>query len=432
MVDRLRRLIVLSAAVAFLLPQAGGAADNPEIVSIAKSDFVGKGLGRAGLDLLMERGGRVYVVAEVPDILELRAAGVDFVVETGKFPPYSRPEVWTTGGINGAYHSAGELEGDLLALERDHPDLAKVYPIGQSLEGRTIYALKISDNPFLDEGEPAILFLGCHHAREWISVEIPYLFGKHLVESYAGDGGIRSLVDRSEIWIVPLVNPDGLEYSIHTYRYWRKNRRANPDGSFGIDLNRNYGYQWGYDNEGSSPVPSSYLYRGPEPFSEPETVAVRDLVLGHGFGGLISFHSYSQIILYPWGYIDEPTSRNEELESVAREMSGHMESVRGTVYRYGRAADGLYLTNGDTADWSFGAAGILSYTIELPPVDIQGGGFFNPESEIEGIFSENLPAMLYLVDYAVLHAPLSPPARIQPNSRREAPILRLGAPRKIR
>jgi murein tripeptide amidase MpaA len=129
---------------------------------------------------------------------------------------------------HGAFHSTLELETDLRTLERDFPGLARVVEIGGSLEDRKIWALKISDNASMDEGEPAVLFLGCHHAREWISVEVPFLFGKYLLENYGLSQDIRDLVDSSEIWIVPIVNPDGLEYSIHIYRYWRKNAGPTP------------------------------------------------------------------------------------------------------------------------------------------------------------------------------------------------------------
>ena len=105
---------------------------------------------------------------------------------------------------------------------------------------RNVYAIKLSDNVTADENEAEVLFLGCHHAREWIAVDVPLKIAQHLAANYAGDPQIRSLLDRSEVWILPVVNPDGLEYSIHVYRYWRKNRRDNGNGSFGVDLNHRF------------------------------------------------------------------------------------------------------------------------------------------------------------------------------------------------
>jgi carboxypeptidase T len=262
--------------------------------------------------------------------------------------------------------------------------------------------VKISDDPERDDGEPGVLILGCHHAREWISVDVPLLLARYLAENAASDPTVRSLLARGEIWIVPLVNPDGLEYSIDVYRYWRKNRRANSDGSFGVDLNRNYGYMWGLDDAGSSPSPLSEVFRGTSAFSEPETRAVRDLFLSREFRAVVSYHSFSQTILYPWGYADVPTDRDDLLREIGLEMAGLMEAVNGRAYFCGRAASALYVTNGDLTDWTFAETGVPSYTIELPPVDIESGGFFNAGEEIEGIFRENLTAMLALARGALL------------------------------
>ena len=409
------------------LPARPSAAENGEIVSIDKKEFLARGLASRGLDLLMEKDGKIYAVVSPADLASLYSARVRFARETDRFYPFARTGISPAGGLNGAYHSSLELETDLRLLERDHPDLARVVELGTSLEGRKIYGLKISDNVAQDEGEPAALFLGCHHAREWISVEVPYLFGKYLLENYAADPEVRDLVDRSEVWIAPLVNPDGLEYTIHVYRYWRKNRRFNADGSYGVDVNRNYAYQWGYDNVGSSPNPASDVYRGTGPFSEPEPDAVRRLFLGRSFRAVVSFHSFSQVILYPWGYINAPAPTEPELDAVARTMSGLMAAVNGTVYSYGRAAGALYTTNGDTTDWVYGVSGIPAFTIELPPVDVDHGGFFNDEAAIDAIFRENLPAMLYLTGYAVRHpAPWRDRARIRERILRTPWTVRFG------
>jgi len=401
---------VLSLCIS-LVPAGHGADGGTDIVSVSAREFRLRGLAAKGLDLLFERRGRVYMVVSREEIASLAAGRVAFTFETARFsPPMPASAAPAAGGLNGAYHSSLELETELRLLEAAYPQIAGVREIGRSLEGRPIYGLKVSDNPALDENEPAVLFTGCHHAREWISVEVPLLLGRHLLESYASDPAVRSLVDGGEIWIVPLVNPDGLEYSIHVYRYWRKNRRANSDGSFGVDLNRNYGYMWGYDNVGSSSTPSSDIYRGTTSFSEPETDAVRRLFAGRDFRAIVSFHSYSQVILYPWAYTTQPSPMDAELSDLARTMSGLMAAVRGTVYGYGQSASGIgYTSNGDTTDWTFGVAGIPSFTIELPPADVDEGGFFNDEAEIDGIFRENLQAMLFLAGRAIGAAP---PARL--------------------
>ena len=387
------------------------------LLSVTKKEFEAARLERLGFDRLMEKDGRVYIVATPAEIAALSARRIAYAVE-----PERQPVPAADGGINGAYHSTLEMETDLRLLERDHPGLARVVELGQSLEGRRILALKISDNAAQSEGEPAVLFLGCHHAREWISVEVPFLLGRYLLENYDLDPEVRDLVDASEIWIAPIVNPDGLEYSIHVYRYWRKNRRANGDGTYGVDINRNYGYRWGYDNIGSSDNPASGVYRGQAPFSEPETSAVRDLFTGRDFRAVVSCHSYSQVILYPWGYTTAPAPREAEFRAVSATMAGLIAGVAGSVYAAGQASSALYATNGDTVDWTYSVSGAPSFTIELPPVDVDGGGFFNDEAAIQAIFAENLPAMLYLTRYAVDH-PLPERRRVAPGPARPRSIL---------
>jgi carboxypeptidase T len=372
-----------------------------EIIGIIKNRDVLTGLTGMNLDLLMEKDNKIYVVAGPEDLSKLRARNIPYTVESEELFLSDQNELSTQSGVNGEFHSYAELEQDLMALTETYPDLSRVVDIGDSLEGRNIYALKISANAWAEENEAAVIFLGCHHAREWISVEVPYLLGKYLLENYSVDSEVRRLVDNCAIWIVPLVNPDGLEYSIHFYRYWRKNRRNNGDGTFGVDLNRNYGYEWGYDNLGSSPDPSSEVYRGPSPFSEPEAQTIRDFINQKEFQALVSYHSFAQVILYPWGYTATPSDQEALLFEIAEKMSALMERVNGRYYEPERSGASFYLTNGDTTDWSFGRFGIPSYTVELPPDDELKGGFFSAESDIQPIFDENLPAMIYLIDWTI-------------------------------
>ena len=228
------KAIVFAALIGLGLSPALSAAnvvDETRVVSLDKGALAGSAVDIGALDILTEWAGKLYVVAGPRDIELFDRARIDYVPETLRGPAIGAIRGSQNGG-NGDYHSYAELETDLFALERKHPLLAKVFDIGDTLEKRDIYALKISDNVSFEEEEAEVLFLGCHHAREWISVEVPYLLGKYLLENYQTDADVKRLVDSSEIWIVPLVNPDGLEYSIHVYRYWRKNRRDNGQGVF--------------------------------------------------------------------------------------------------------------------------------------------------------------------------------------------------------
>lgn len=379
---------------------------TPVIISVKQApEYLAK-LRSLPLDILMEWQGKTYIIASPEDLLHLKQAGIPYVDETRNFPSSYGADNTASAmtSRNGPYHSYAELEAALLALEAAFPNLAKVFDIGDSHEMRNIYALKVSDNVLTDEAHEAeVLITGCHHAREWISVEVPYYVARYLLENYSTDAHIRNLVNQCQVWFVPIVNPDGLEYSIHFYRYWRKNMRDNENGTFGVDPNRNYGYKWGNDDEGSSPYSSSYVYRGPSPFSEPETQAIRDFVNQRNLQVLISYHNYSQVILYPWGYTNQPTERNELLDTMAREMSRRMQAVNGRFYRYGQGGNALYVTNGDTVDWAYGEKGIPAFTLELPPVDVQHGAFITADEAIEPIVNENIPAMLYIIEWAILN-----------------------------
>ncbi len=262
----------------------------------------------------------------------------------------------------------------------------------QGLADRDIWALVISDNVQLDEGEPEVLFMGNHHAREWISVEVPLYLAKYLLENYATDPQVKSYVDHGEIWIVPMVNPDGHQYSIDVDRWWRKNRRNNGDGTFGVDLNRNYSHMWGGD--GSSADTASDIYRGTEPFSEPEVQAIRDLALVHNFQAIMTYHSYGQLVLYPWSYTADPAADAARLGEMASEMAVRMQQVHGKVYTPMQGSS-LYPASGLTVDWFYGTFGIPAFNTELRP---DAYPYFNlPEAEIVPTWEENKPAALYLI-----------------------------------
>lgn len=293
----------------------------------------------------------------------------------------------------GLYHTYAEIQTDLADLQASHPDIAKVFDLGESVEKRKIWAIKISDSVATEEDEPEILFIGCHHAREWISVEVPFLLAKYLLDNYATDATVKNFVDNGEIWIVPMLNPDGHQYTVTNDRLWRKNRRDNGDGSFGVDLNRNYSYQWG--GPGSSGDSFSETYRGPDPFSEPETQVIRDFMQQHEFKAMISYHSYSQLVLYPWGYTYDPAADKTLMDGLARTMADSIFNVHGKKYTPEQSSD-LYLASGDATDWLYGGTQVPSYTIELRPT-AAFPGFELPESQIQPTFEENLPAALFLL-----------------------------------
>jgi carboxypeptidase T len=343
-----------------------------------------------GLDIWQVKADHVVLRAEEAQAARLRQMGytTEEVVETE-----THIATFATAKAIALYHSAETLEHDLRQLAESQPEIAELREIGRSLEDRPIWALRIGERR---ASELKVLFMGCHHAREWIAVEVPYLLAEHLVKN-AGQASAEQWLQRGEIWVAPMVNPDGYEYSRNQYRLWRKNRRPNADGSIGVDPNRNYGYMWGTRNDNiSSHVPSDDTYVGPRAFSEPESQAVRNLVARELFRGVITYHSYSQLILYPWGYTTQPVpdaADRATMIELAEQMQQLIKGVHGLTYRP-LQSDELYgiPVVGDTTDWTYGEYGVPSFTIELRPRTARQGGFILPPEEIQPAFEENLPA----------------------------------------
>jgi carboxypeptidase T len=346
-----------------------------------------------GLDIWQVKADHVVLRADEAKAARLRQMGYSIAEVIDTETHVAR---FATAEAIAAYHSAETLEQDLRNLAESKPEIAELREIGRSLENRPIWALRIGERR---DSEHKLLFMGCHHAREWVSVEVPYLLAEHLVTN-ANQPPIRQWLQKGEIWVAPMVNPDGHEFSRTQDRLWRKNRRTNVDGSIGVDPNRNYGYMWGTLNiNTSSHVPSDQTYVGPRAFSEPETQAVRNLVARELFRGVITYHSFSQLILYPWGYTLEPipdSSDASTMTKLAKRMQQLIRGVHGTTYTPQQSSQ-LYLTAGDTTDWTYGEYGIPSFTIELRPDSIQNGGFILPPDQIQPTFEENLPAAMEFI-----------------------------------
>ncbi len=306
-----------------------------------------------------------------------------------------------------AYRSYGEIKSILTDIAMQHGDIALVLDIGDSWEkseaisDRDILALKISDNVALDEGEPQVLILGLHHAREWPTSEIVVELARTLTSAYGNDSRISWLVDNREVWLVPVVNPDGLDYALSVDELWRKNRRANHDGTFGVDLNRNYNGSENGDPEGawggagSSHDTSSEVYCGLYPFSEPEAQAVRDLVLQRDFRLALDFHTFGDLVLWPWGFTDAPTPDNEHFVRIGQELA----ALNG--YTPKQSVE-LYPTTGDSIDWLYGGSSVFALCIEVGNEQGTIAERFHPteQSVVQGLIDENILAALEAIEIA--------------------------------
>ncbi len=312
-------------------------------------------------------------------------------------PPASGEE----NRLNDGFHSFPEIISKMRSAAENNSDIAVMYDLGElytngdgstktSLEGRHFYAMKITDNPEIDEPEePDILYVGMHHAREWMTTEMMVWLMEHILADYGTNDTITDIVDTREIWLFPVLNPDGFVYSETDDRTWRKNRRDNGDGTFGVDPNRNYGYKWGYDNIGSDPNPGDETYRGPAPFSEPCTQVMRDFALDIGFEMAISFHTYQEVMLWPPAYKREHAPHYPFFKELGRRMAEH------NGYDYGDVADGiLYTVNGGFDDFMYFNTSCLSFTYEMN--GLAQGGFYVNSSYIVPTCTMNYEAALEL------------------------------------
>ncbi len=364
-------------------------------------------LGRAGIDLTHGHGSaRNAFTTEVQDFQLKRfdALGIRYTVDIPDLSIYRKEaaanyqrrenflecqdhtfdEVIPKNfdyGSTGGYFSASDVLDQLDIMAFLYPHLISVRkPIStiKTWQNNSIFWVKISDQPEVDENEPEILYTGLHHARELISVSQTIYYMWYLLENYEKDPMIKQILDHTELYFVPIVNPDGLNYNIAGYdpvedvftRNHRKNMRDNDqNGVFdpeidGVDLNRNYGHEWGYDDEGSSSFEGSDTYRGPAPFSEPETQAVKFMCDNHDFQLALNYHSYGNLLVYPWGYNDTVTP-----DSILFSHYGELlTQLNRFVYGTGMQTVG-YITNGDSDDWMYGEHGTYSFTPEVGDPD---------------------------------------------------------------
>ncbi|XP_045120902.1 mast cell carboxypeptidase A-like [Portunus trituberculatus] len=289
------------------------------------------------------------------------------------------------------YMTYDEIEAYVAQLPQQHPTKVKVEVAGKSVEGRTIHLITVTDNVAKKDTlrKPSIFIDGGIHAREWISPSTAVGIVDNLLKTPELTNGIE--------WrVIPVVNPDGYVMSWEKDRLWRKNKaKGRSKRCTGVDLNRNFGYKWG--GRGSSDNQCSNIYRGKNAFSEPEAQAVRDAVLREAdrTKAYITFHSYGQMILHPWGYSSRVSPPSNKLGQVGDAMANAINTETRKKYEVGSAAGVLYAAAGGSDDWASGAANIpLSYTIELR--DTGSGGFLLPTSEITSTVTDAWVAMKVL------------------------------------
>jgi Zinc carboxypeptidase len=406
----MRRLTFLGAALlaAVLFGSGAGAADksNLDMYTATVDRATVDELNREGFDVAATKqvagGVQLDLVLSARDRDRLVGQGLKLALKRNKAGRTVRQqaaaqaasgfEVWRS------FDEPGGIRDELYGIAQKNPSIVKLEVIGHSLKGREIIALKVTKNArrLPDGARPRVFYMATIHAREWIAAEVGRRLLRHFVDNYGKDPEVTNLVDTRELWFVPIVNPDGYQYSFDVERLWRKNLRDNNgDGQItvgdGVDSNRNYDEKWNYDKEGSSDNFSADDYRGTSAASEPETVAIQNLLKRLRFSFMVTYHSYGELLLYMWGFqVQTPTAD----DPIYVAMSGTDAKPAIPGYDPGVGAD-LYITNGTTDDYAHAKTNTLGWTPELSE-GCDGCGFVFPDDEalIEAEFRKNLPFAL--------------------------------------
>jgi len=391
---------------------ANGAAAATQLVRVPAKAPGLEDLGLA-LDHVVHDGPDVLVVVSDDDRSALQQAAIPYVTVIEDMEKYyenrllGEKSLWQNvpdgGGFGfgsmGGYYTFAEVVAKLDEMRATYPNLitAKV-PIGITHQNREIWMVKISDNADQDEAEPEMLYTGLTHAREPEGMELLLYYMFYLLENYGTDPEATYLVNERELYFVPVVNPDGYLRNQSTNPngggMWRKNRRDNGDGSFGVDLNRNYSYNWGANNQGSSPQPSSDTYRGPSAFSEPETQAIRQFHIPRHIVNAFHYHTFGNYEIHPFGL--SPTTLPPEPDrslflfygTEITAMNGYLLGNSWATVQYG--------VNGDAVDWSYGETVVKNKVYAFTPeVGGENDGFWPASSRIFPLAQENLGPNLY-------------------------------------
>jgi carboxypeptidase T len=406
----------LAASVAVVIPlsTAADAGFEPVAADAESVTYTVTGLNsiaernavaRSGVDVLSADHGSMTVRASQAEAKKLRSAGHEllsvanvekylFERSMGANGKKKKPGDFPEEDSN--FHNYDEMVAEVQQAASDHGDIVDVGSIGKSFEGRDIPLVKISDAAATDEDEPEVLFTCNMHAREHLTTEMCLRIVNRFTDGYESDPAIKSFVDSAEIWVVPQQNPDGIEFDIASGKYegWRKTRKPNEgSNAIGTDPNRNYDFKWGCCG-GSSEDPGADDYRGANPLDQPETKQIAEFVDSRVVGGTqqikghIDFHTFSELVLWPFGYTTDDTGEGMTEEEAARfkDIGTRMADTNG--YTPEQASD-LYVTDGSIDDWMWGKHKILSFTFEMYPSSGGMDGFYPPDEVIEKETSRN-------------------------------------------
>ena len=361
------------------------------------------------------RDGKVAVqaVLSTSQAKRLASAGVPLLQKTGTTA--MRKQARAAQTVFRPYNAPGGIRDELAATAARNPTIAKLVTLGTTTRGVPIQAIKLTKGArnVPDGARPSVLYAGAQHAREWITPEMNRRLMHYYIDNYGTNAEITQLLNTTEVWILPVANPDGYDFTFaaESNRLWRKNLRDNNgDGQItpgdGVDLNRNFAEKWGWDNEGSSPEPADETYRGPGPNSEPETQALNRLFQRIGFEFFVNYHSAAELLLYGIGWQVDTPSPDDQI-TVAMAGDDAHPAVPG--YDPDISAE-LYTTNGDTDSHAQVRFGTIGFTPEMTtcetasasnpndqwdPADcLSGFNFPDDEGLIQAEFEKNIPFAL--------------------------------------
>uniref|UniRef100_A0A3B3BKD2 Carboxypeptidase B2 (plasma) n=1 Tax=Oryzias melastigma TaxID=30732 RepID=A0A3B3BKD2_ORYME len=286
------------------------------------------------------------------------------------------------------YHSLEDIYDWLNRTSHDNPTKVKAILVGSSYEKRPLYALKLS---FSDRPNRKAMWIDCGiHAREWISPAFCLWFVHYSLSFYNYNKEITEILNDMDVYVLPVLNPDGYKYTWTKNRMWRKNRAPSQNPKcIGVDLNRNFDANW---CQGASPFPCSEIYCGAFPESEPESRAVADFLRQHkdSIQMYISIHSYSQMLLFPYSCTLEEAGNHNDLFEMVQEAAQKIKRFYRSTYKYGAGAKTI-LAPGGSDDWAYNLGIKYSFTFELQ--DRGEYGFLLPPSRIAHACNEALTAV---------------------------------------
>jgi carboxypeptidase T len=292
------------------------------------------------------------------------------------------------------YSSYQECIDFFESAARSHPDLFRTQFIGKTWEERDILCVTISDGMRDAETKPALFYTGTIHAREWIGIELAIAYARYIIENIDYDPQLRTLLSRATFYMVPCANPDGFEYSRNHFSFWRKNRRQNADGSYGVDLNRNFSVGFTPNKNTTSNV-----YSGPEPFSEPETAALRDFVLSHpNISIALDYHSQGNVFFPAHNFIHEDAIDATDLNVLASTMAEEIRKVSGREYGVHMGKPPVSLISGSGREFYY-STGALALVVEVGSRNIS-----DYQENMQEHINEQIPALTYALSEAPHYA----------------------------